>query len=115
MARLRVGGAALVLLLGGACGADNPTVEAPPEETAAAVRLVVENYTFPALTVKAGATIQVVNRDSEHHTVTADGGAFDVGPVEPGAPQTLTAPSAPGSYAYACRVHPTMHGTLVVS
>ena len=41
-------------------------------------------------------------------------GTFDVGPFTSTKSATLTVPTTPGSYAFHCRIHPTMHGTLVV-
>lgn len=92
------------------CGGSNQPVSAPPAGT----QLLVKNFTFPALTVKQGARVRVVNGDDENHTVTADKGEFDVGPVAPAKPQTFAAPAAAGSYAYHCNIHSSMHGTLVV-
>ncbi|MEV6107359.1 cupredoxin family copper-binding protein [Streptomyces sp. NPDC051940] len=84
----------------------------------AAARIVIENFTFTPenLRVRPGTKITVVNRDSATHTVTATGDkAFDTGDIEGGATTTFTAPSAPGSYAYICTIHPNMKGTLTVS
>jgi plastocyanin len=40
---------------------------------------------------------------------------FSTGTLDPsGGTRSFTAPAAPGSYAFGCRVHPTMHGTLTV-
>ena len=66
-------------------------------------------------TVAAGTKITIMNMDSEAHSVTADAGnAFDV-KIDPGATATLTAPSKPGTYAYQCRYHSNMHGSLKVT
>lgn len=59
-------------------------------------------------------TVRVRNTDSVAHTVTADSGhLFDVN-VPPGATATFTAPGKPGTYAFHCRYHGNMHGTLTV-
>jgi plastocyanin len=40
---------------------------------------------------------------------------FSTGTLDPsGGTRSFTAPAAPGSYPFGCRVHPTMHGTLTV-
>ena len=76
--------------------------------------VVVQNYAFPAISAAPGATLQLVDRDDEPHTVTADDGSFKAGPFNPKTPGSLVTPSKPGSYAFHCEIHPTMHGTLVV-
>lgn len=71
-------------------------------------------FTSPA-SVPAGSTVEVMNRDSEAHTVTADsGGAFNV-TIPPGKTVTFTAPTKPGTYAYHCAYHSNMHGSLRVN
>ena len=65
-------------------------------------------------TVPPGATVTVTNEDDVVHTVTSDtAGIFDVA-VNGGETVTFTAPSKPGSYAYHCKYHANMHGTLKV-
>jgi plastocyanin len=76
--------------------------------------VVVQGYAFPPITATAGSSLTLVNRDLEPHTVTADDGSFDSHPFTMKKPATLVVPTAPGSYAFHCKVHPTMHGTLVV-
>lgn len=94
----------------------NPT--ATPNRTAATSGssddVVVHGYTFPAISAAAGSTLTLTNQDDEPHTVTADDGSFDTDPFTTTKPATLTVPATPGSYAFHCRIHPTMHGTLVV-
>ena len=61
-----------------------------------------------------GATVSVMNMDSENHTVTSDAGsAFNV-KATAGTTVTFTAPSKPGSYPFHCEYHANMHGVLVV-
>ncbi|WP_427007372.1 cupredoxin domain-containing protein [Pseudarthrobacter sp. H2] len=69
-------------------------------------------YTGPD-SVPAGATVTVMNMDSEAHTVTADDGSFDA-VVKAGTSVTFTAPKKPGAYDYHCTYHSNMHGTLTV-
>jgi plastocyanin len=69
-------------------------------------------YTGPD-SVPAGATVTVMNMDSEAHTLTADDGSFDA-VVKSGTSTTFTAPAKPGTYTYHCTYHSNMHGTLSV-
>ena len=96
-------------LLMAACGGGSS------KATAATQTVVVQNYKFPAITAKPGETIQLVDRDAEPHTVTADNGSFRVKAFDSSGPGTLVVPTKPGSYAFHCEIHSTMHGTLVVS
>lgn len=110
--------AALVLPVTG-CGPSDSARSAETTPTTAATgssdsTVVVQNYTFPAVSTTAGATLTLVDKDDEQHTMTADDGSFKGGPFNNKAPGTLVAPSKPGSYPFHCEIHPTMHGTLVV-
>ena len=69
---------------------------------------------FPALTVAPGAMVRAVDGDDEPHTVTFDDGSFTTATFDKTHPVTFTAPSQPGTYAIHCKVHPSMHGTIVV-
>jgi plastocyanin len=74
----------------------------------------VANYMFPSLTVAPGALIRAVDGDDEPHTVTFDDGTFTTATFDKTHPVTFAAPSEPGTYAIHCKVHPSMHGTIVV-
>jgi plastocyanin len=66
------------------------------------------------ITVSPGAQITIKNDDSAEHSVTSDtAGKFDV-EVEGKEQGTLTAPTEPGEYAFHCKYHSSMHGTLTV-
>jgi len=71
------------------------------------------NYGDP-VTVPPGAQIAIKNNDSVEHSVTSDtAGKFTVD-VDGNEQSALTAPSEPGEYAFHCKYHPSMHGTLIV-
>ena len=120
--------AAVLLLSASACGSTNTPGTAPSHpvttasSSAAAVVTVVTvatvatvaNYLFSPLTVAPGATITAVDGDDEPHTVTFDDGSFTTVTFDKTHPVTFTAPSKPGTYAIHCKVHPSMHGTIVV-
>jgi plastocyanin len=72
-------------------------------------------------TVSTGAPIRWENPTPTEHTIThvgcledSAGCAFDSGIVLPN--DTYTHPGlAPGKYQYLCRIHPIMHGTIIVT
>lgn len=70
-------------------------------------------YQPAALQVPAGSTVTVQNADSVKHTVSGSG--FDTGDVAGGATGTFIAPTAPGTYTFACAYHASMQGTLTVT
>lgn len=75
----------------------------------------IANFAFdPAeLEVPAGTEVTWTNRDQAPHTVTADGGAFDSGSLEPGDSFSVSV-EGNGPVTYACTIHPEMTGTIVV-
>ena len=110
-----------VLLLAACSSGGSPAAAPPPAAeapTAAATSggpvLMVAGYKFPPLTVAPGTRISLVDGDDEPHTVTATDGSFNSGTFDKSKPGSLIAPTRPGSYAFTCTVHPSMHGTLVV-
>jgi plastocyanin len=70
-------------------------------------------YAPPVLTVPVGTIVTWVNHDEEPHTVTSATGAFaSAGLVNDDTfAQRFT---APGTYQYACALHPYMKATVVV-
>ena len=63
--------------------------------------------------VSAGATVEWTNRDQLPHTVTADDGSWDSGPIAPDGTWRHTF-AQPGTYAFHCTPHPFMTGVVVV-
>jgi len=97
-----------------------PSTAAPSTAAAAtaapaagANSLTIKNFSFGALTVKAGASIAIVNADPADHTVTADNGTFDIAATA-GKTTSLVIAKA-GSYAIHCKIHASMHGTITVT
>jgi plastocyanin len=78
--------------------------------------VTIDNFAFvPAtLTVRAGSTVTWTNRDEEPHTVAAADGSFHSPGMGTGATYSHTFPSA-GKFDYVCSIHPSMHGTVVVT
>jgi plastocyanin len=61
--------------------------------------------------IRAGDIIEWTNKDILEHSATARDGHFDVD-LKPGASGRVTATT--GTFAFFCKFHPTMTGTLVV-
>ena len=77
---------------------------------------MVDNRNLPAkLTVAVGTTVTWTNNGILPHTVSAAGGSFESGNVQPGESFSFTF-DAPGEYGYFCRPHVFigMTGTVVV-
>lgn len=66
-----------------------------------------------SITVDVGDSVTWTNEDGVPHTVTADDGSFDEPLPQSGGVVTLTF-STPGTFTYYCKIHPNMHGTVVV-
>jgi len=93
-----------------AADADVDTVE-----PAKSGRITIENFSFGLeLKVVPGAEVEVVNRDSATHNVTAVNNSFKTPNLASGESATLVAPDEPGRYEFTCTLHPEMTGTLVV-
>ena len=65
------------------------------------------------LNLSVGDTVTWTNTDDSPHTVTAEGGAFDSGNMDPGAIFSFTF-TEPGTYTYRCDYHSDMQATIVV-
>lgn len=86
-----------------------PDVSAAP----GAVRIAGFAFDPGATQVEPGTEVVWTNDDPTAHTVTADGGTFDSGPIDPGLPFTTRLDEV-GTYTYFCAIHPTMKGTIDV-
>jgi plastocyanin len=94
-----------------------PETQAAAQEVPADATIVrIADLTFdPAqITIATGTTVSWSNEDSVPHTVTSTDGAFDSGIFDPGADFTWTF-AQPGSFPYACQIHPLMQGTVIVA
>ncbi|EAP98352.1 putative secreted metal-binding protein [Janibacter sp. HTCC2649] len=89
-----------------------PSTPATTDAEKAVISIADFTFKVPA-SVAPGATITIMNSDSQAHTVTSKEGGFDV-KVDPNGTATLTAPSKPGSYPFVCTFHGNMTSTLVV-
>jgi len=109
--------AGLVLGLA-ACSSSSKSSGSGPSSNAPADTIVIQNtaYATPDVSVKAGATVTVQNKDGFAHTVTSDdAGKFNTGNIDGNKTVMFTAPSTPGTYKFHCNIHSFMHGTLTVT
>ena len=96
---------------GGRAGGDG----APAAVAPSAATVTIEGFAFdgPAA-VAPGATIEVTNLDGAPHTLTFRSGEVDTDTIGQGQTAVVTAPLAPGSYEFFCRIHPSMAGRIDV-
>lgn len=99
--------------------ANAPQASAPALPAAvvanASGKISIKGFKFnPAsVTVALGETVVWTNDDTAPHTITADAGQFDSGSLAPGQSFAMP-PLNPGTYAYHCKIHPSMKGTVTV-
>lgn len=85
-----------------------------PSDAANAVSIVDLAFEPATLRVEPGTTVTWTNTGVAPHTATAEDGSFDSGTLESGATFQKTF-TDPGRYAYLCRIHPDMTGTIEVT
>ena len=78
--------------------------------------VTISDFQFgPAtITVPVGGTVTWTNSGPSPHTATASGGGFDTGTLSKGQSASHTFGQA-GTFAYFCKIHPFMRGTVVVT
>ncbi len=86
----------------------------PTAPAGTSVRMAGSRFEPATLNVAAGTTIRWFNDDALPHTVTAADSSWDSGNLAPGGAFERRFDS-PGTYAYLCRYHPGMTGTIVVA
>ena len=108
--------AALALVLG-ACGSSGTTARSSATAAVPAPSRLVTikgfNYRPSRLRIVVGTTLQVVNKDSEPHTLTADDKSFTTGTLDKDGSKTITLARA-GTFPFYCTLHPYMKGTITV-
>jgi plastocyanin len=89
---------------------------APSGDAVRSEKVEIEDFAYnpDPVTIAEGGKVIWINRDSAPHTATAEDGSFDTGTLEEG---KLGSESfkQPGTYAYHCTIHPSMHGTIEVA
>ncbi len=81
-------------------------------------RVNISSFSFAfdpvTVTVRVGDSVTWRNAVGDpDHTATSDTGGWDSGDIKPGGSRTVTFATA-GTFAYHCRYHPIMKGTVVV-
>ena len=85
-----------------------------PSAPAAVVEIRDLQFTPATVTVHVGETVEWrFDDDGLYHHVQADDGAFDSEIVGEGVFEVVF--DEPGTYTYACSIHPYMTGTVVVT
>jgi plastocyanin len=64
------------------------------------------------VTIPRGSKVRFSNTSGTAHTATR-GGSFDTGRIKPGKSAAVTF-NRKGTFAYHCKIHPTMQGKIVV-
>jgi LPXTG-motif cell wall-anchored protein len=77
--------------------------------------VTIADFSFraPTITVRVGQTVTWTNRGPSSHTATAGDGSFDTGVLRKGASASHRFARA-GTFAYQCKIHPFMKGTVRV-
>lgn len=102
----------LYFLLPAAVAAPN---HAHAQPAAAAAAIVMKNFDFAPMkvTIRAGGTVTWKNMDDEPHTVTSLDGLFRSGALDEGESFKFKF-TKPGTYKYACSIHPKMQAAVIV-
>jgi plastocyanin len=113
---------AAVAIIAAACNGTGSTAYSAPASTAATTTAAtatnaatIKGFAFQpdVLKVEVGAKVTWTNDDTVAHTVTADTNSFASGNLQPGGSFSFKF-TRPGTYAYHCSIHPSMHGSVVV-
>jgi plastocyanin len=105
---------ALAGLVVGLAACSSSAKSSPPAAAAGPAQITIDSsFTYHVTAVTAGSTVTVKNDSTSMHTVTQDGGGFNV-TIDAGKTATFPAPAA-GTYKFHCNIHSFMHGTLTVT
>lgn len=94
--------------------AASTTASSVPASGGSAVEIKDTAFNPATITVKAGDKVTWTNNDSFAHTVTLDDNSVDSGNLAGGATFDNTFATA-GTFAYHCKIHSSMHGTVTVT
>jgi plastocyanin len=96
-------------------GGEAQSSPAPSGEASKSEKVAIVEFSYEPdpVVVQVGGKVIWQNEDSAPHTATADDDSFDTGTIEQGKLGSETF-KEPGTIAYHCEIHPTMHGTVEV-
>ncbi len=103
---------ALTALAG--CSGSDPVSSNPSGDQNAYVSMKDFNFNPTTVNIQKGSVVQWNNTGAMPHTATANDGEFDSGNVVAGGTFSHTF-GAVGTFAYTCKIHPNMTGTIKVS
>jgi plastocyanin len=108
--------ACLGLMLAAAllAGQAAPAAQPGPARASRAKSVDISHFEFhpPALSVAKGTKVVFSNSSGTAHTAT-DKGVFDSGRIRPGDSFAVRFEQS-GTFRYHCKIHPFMHGKVVV-
>jgi plastocyanin len=98
------------------CRAGQPKESGSQAAHPATVEIVIANHAFSpgSVTIPVGGKITWTNRDSAPHTITAEGIEPKKSPVLKQGQSVSDTFSNPGTFPYACSIHPDMTGKIIV-
>ena len=94
-------------------GGGGSTSTASSPSSVSSVSMAGRAFSPGTVTIAAGGSVTFRNDDDRAHTVTADDGAFNSGPIDEGGSWKRTFKQA-GMFSYLCAIHPDMTGKVVV-
>jgi plastocyanin len=99
----------------GAASAGSAGSGSPAASAGSGTGVDIKGFAFAptAITAKVGDKITWTNQDSVDHTVTLDDNSVDSGNLAQGATFSQAFTKA-GTFAYHCKIHPQMKGTVTV-
>jgi plastocyanin len=109
-----IGAAAAVMALS-LTGLGNAMAKVGSEALASrSARVTITTVAFQPKTlhVSRGTTVTFFNSSKTSHTATRRG-SFETGVIKPGKSASIRF-TKKGTFSYFCRIHPFMHGTIVV-
>ena len=91
-----------------------PASQAGPAQASASKTVDISNFKFhpQTLDVAKGTRVVFSNSSGVTHTAT-DAGAFDTGRIKAGQAAAVRF-TQKGTFSYHCKIHPFMHGKIVV-
>jgi plastocyanin len=100
----------------GSAATTSPASSAATTSPAADGAVAIAGFAFdpPSLTVKVGSSVTWTNEDAAAHTVAWSDGTPGSGTLTKGGDPYARTFDQPGTFAYACGIHPSMKGTIVV-